>query len=283
MNSDRGRKPTNFNILSEFWESKKDLYTFELSRINSDAQALTYATNQYATNFKTYMKFTVNTRQIKHILRYGVTQVVCSQTTRTKRRKISGWQFEPKTKILQKQTVLDFINEQRIILGIHDTNDIPLAKGKKTDGRYSQWIDDHMVNLVRYQQYMLSFLEHSEGRHKGYSLAPINNIRRQFVSIDINVLYYMMRDGMIIQESWDIFKGMQQDQFLSVFRIEKYNKPGKQVSSFQTDGNHRVHHQMSCKGKHHLIHANLERFCIARIMFIVNSVMYPLECRNKQR
>ena len=116
MKVDHCRKPTNFNILSEFWESKKDLYTLELSRINGDGQALTYITNQYATNFTTYMKFTVNTRPIEHITLWGETNNVFSDKKKDEifgiRSKINGWHFKPKTAMKEEQFLSVFIIEK---------------------------------------------------------------------------------------------------------------------------------------------------------------------------
>ena len=68
-----------------------------------------------------------------------------------------------------------------------------VAKENKTNKRILRWIDDHMVNVIRYQHHVLSFLEHSE--EVRYSFAPINDMRRQFITMDIKVLFDILRDG----------------------------------------------------------------------------------------
>lgn len=257
------------DILEEFWGEKEQFY-FTIGRLKGDYQLITYAVQDYVTAFKN-MKFRVNSFQIEYIKQWGEANNVFTNKKKDEihdiRSKVNGWNFEMKTNILEKEGVMTFIDEQRIVLGIHGTkfpitwsrDKLKLSKSvddnETKKQRMSLWIDEHMENVLRYQNHILSYFEQRDVEK--FNMAPICDMRRNFIMIDIAILYDMLKKLDLVQVPRWMFVDVdsKQNQFRDIFKIDKYigskenPKTNKKITSFQTDGIALCIHMEVCKEK----------------------------------
>jgi hypothetical protein len=125
------------------------------------------------------------------------------------------------------EDVLLFIKKQRDLLGIAEDECIT-----KT------WLKKHPRGVLQYQYHMLPFFQ--ERGKKGYTLAPIMSIRHHFLTIDIRVLYMLMKEVELVDCNEKVFRDMADEHFSSVFSVNKLVSPTKKEKTFgnlvETDG-----------------------------------------------
>ena len=69
------------------------------------------------------------------------------------RSKVNGWSFPPtfKTRVLERRDVMDFIREQKEIIGWDNHYNLSWTRDKiKKNSEQKNWMQLHMSNLVKY-------------------------------------------------------------------------------------------------------------------------------------
>jgi hypothetical protein len=120
----------------------------------------------------------------------------------------------------------DFVREQKHILNPPES------------GIDYNWIQKNSSTIVKYFWKILKFLEKNEDSKK-FSIAPIQRIRRHFLTIDSRILYYMMREANLIDSKVTLknFSDNKEEYFGIVFKLHKIRKLSKGQFTYliQTD------------------------------------------------
>ena len=207
--------PTMNKGLKDFYTKHEHLYP-KLERINGDKQAIKYLFNQYMVNFSTYLFTTFMKRQKVFVFEFGKYKELNKEQSYAILCKINNWKCN--VDIIFDDETLNFIDCQRIILNIKD---------EKLDEKH---LKNNLNRVLSYQYIMLFHFEMWES--KVFNIAPIYSFERKFITIDIKVLYFMMKEA-------KIFKGKEKeftkDKFFEVLDIKKLSKK-KLGNIIQTDG-----------------------------------------------
>eukprot|EP00960_Hanusia_phi_P059891 764319-Hanusia_phi.AAC.2 len=232
-----GARESMFPSLNEFWREKHTLYGKTPERIPGDWQAITYLSNQYMTNFTTYLSHTMESRQKKYIKEWFSKEKFDDECYDIETA-INSWNRVQRTNILQNEDVLNFVREQQETLGYTNGQMISWKKERiQGNTPMAKWIKKHLIEIVRYQHRMLCFFENAN--KKTYSLAPVMSVCRHFMTIDMTVLYDMMRECSLVRDSRIDFNKMYKEHFESVFACERFSskiKHGWKFRIIQTDG-----------------------------------------------
>ena len=159
------------------------------------------------------------------------------------RNQVNGWSFPPKTRVLERQDVMDFIREQNEIIGWDNHYNLSWARDKiKKNSEQKKWMLLHMSNLAKYHFSVLRFLEIHDICNR-YTIAPIFQTRKQFIRVDIMGLFYIMDQSGLLQSStggksqcMKNFIQQKHKRFLSVLKLQSNLRKKGTVDSIQTDG-----------------------------------------------
>ena len=244
MGEKRRGNAIQFDILDEFWQEKGNKYLPIQRRKEGDIRVLYYSADQYATNFQNYIFYTMGQKQTRYIKEWGKLNGISSEKEiQDIRNTVNGWSFPPKTRVLERQDVIDFIREQKEIIGWDNHYNLSWARDKiKKNPEQQKWMQLHMPNLVKYHFSVLRFLEIHDISDR-YTIAPIFQIRKQFIRVDIWGLFYIMDQSGLLQyskggKSKCMKKFIQQKhkRFLSVLKLQSNLRKKGTVDSIQTDG-----------------------------------------------
>jgi hypothetical protein len=138
-----------------------------INKVFCNPQFISYAARKYKTNFHNSLFMTLEGRQKLRVRQWCELNRVDKQSINTICRAING--LECRTAPPEAATGL--IAEHRQILG--------LQAGERVN---KAWIQQHMSSVVLYFHHILKMLEDTDS--KRFTLAPISQIGRQFISID---------------------------------------------------------------------------------------------------
>jgi len=202
MGEKRRSNAIKFDILDEFWQEKGNKYPPIQRRKEGDIQVLYYSADQYATNFQNYMFYTIGQKQTRYIKEWGKLNGISSEKEiQDIRSKVNGWSFPPKTRVLERQDIMDFIREQTEAIGWDNDLSLSWKRDKiKKNSDQKKWMQLHMPNLLEFFFLVLRFLEIHDVSDR-YTIAPIFQIRKQFIRVDVVGLFYIMDQSGLLQYS----------------------------------------------------------------------------------
>lgn len=189
--------------LEEVWNNYFTEYP-SIPKIKGDIQAYTYAAKTYQTNFINSLKFTFEKRQKYFIRKWcevnkidssNIYPIICEVN---KRNYISKGELSEKVK--------DFIEIQKETLG----NEEEIT---------TEWIGSHKENVVSYFWVILNYIQQFEDVRK-FTLAPISNIKRHFISIDTKVLFRMLQNIKLFEGNLKTFQSLRNEHFNTIFNLK---------------------------------------------------------------
>ena len=192
-------------IINDVWNSYFKSYP-KIEKIEGLHQYFCYAAKKYKTNFFNSLFMTFNRRQF-----YFIKQYCISRKWKWKKygisiiRAINNW---PDLNCeLNAIDCIDFINNQKLYLG-----NLDYSIDKK-------WLKSNSKSVITYFFNILNDLEKIVDT-KRFSIAPLNHIKRHFITIDTVNLYKLLKDSKCIGKMNKLdFNLMKDDQWGSVFKI----------------------------------------------------------------
>jgi hypothetical protein len=188
-------------------------------------QALTYAAKTYLTNFKNSIVSTFRRRQKALIKTFVEAYRMPKEDIHSLQCGINGW----KCRTPPPDHALDFVHHQRGLLFNPAEGPPPAA------GITDSWLLSHLEQVVKYFWSIQRRLS-QEDKAKKFSLAPVHEIRRHFVTIDTRCLWYMLRNAALFEGSEQTFRTLAEEHWASCFNWRGLCPNGEFANMVQTDG-----------------------------------------------
>lgn len=153
-----------------------------IERQRGDCQAILMASSRYKVNFMNSLHVPFFVRQEKFIRTWLEIQGLSLSRTEKNhiRCEINGW-VKRKRKSELPQNVLDFISEQRCLLGT------------PKEGIHEKWLKNNASNVLSYYYSILEFYtQHEKGRK--FRMAPLCQIKYHFLTVDNTVLFEIIKN-----------------------------------------------------------------------------------------
>jgi hypothetical protein len=207
-------------LVKEVWDSFFASFPVD-APVNGDSQTYAYIAKNYAVSFMNSLQFCFEKRQQMYIKQWLKKNNLDEKAWHPIRCSVNNWTCQ--TPPLPEAQ--DFIQSQRAILNPPE------------EGINSLWIKNNSCSIVKYFWNILQFLDEIPDAKK-FTLAPLHRIGRHFLTIDTEILYYLMKDAKLFDESIskENFRKDRDTYYRHIFKYQKLCRRGEFTYTIQTDG-----------------------------------------------
>ena len=196
------------------------------TRYQGDRNSIVRASEQYITNFKTFLETTFKSTQNKFLYLWCERNGLDEREASLIRHLINGWDIKNHYTVSEK--VYTLISFHRKILYL------------EKDSRISSvWIKKNYKTVIVYFSIISKYLE--KHNRKAINLAPICKIRSKFLYIDTEVIYGILKELKIVNSNYTTFDSLRDHQWESIFKIKNYLTRKQRINfkfsgTIETDG-----------------------------------------------
>ena len=239
------RTDNKYPTLQRFWSEKRHLFV-DLCRIRGDSQAIVFAANQYGTNFYQDLKANFTNRLEKFIAEFCKGELHINHQQEIEDVKNVLFQrkdYELKTEVFNRnnsQQIGTFIDHMKQLIGLSGDEDLFSFKYDKFDHR----LQKNLFEIIETHMFMLKFFEDRGLSKKTFKAAPMSKFGRKHLTIDNDVMYYILKEANSLKPGEDKKSFMRIDQtlensknFRRIFDCSNlFRDQREEITSITTDG-----------------------------------------------
>ena len=203
----------------EVWNSSFADFPVDASTIG-DTQTYAYIAKTYAVAFSNSLQFCFEKRQKLYIVEWLKKKNLDKNLWHSIRCAVNNWKCKSSPPVEAEE----FIQSQRSLLNPPD------------EGISLKWININSCSIVQYYWNILQFLD-DVPEAKKFSLAPLHRITRHFLTVDTEILFYLMKEAQLLDDSISkkAFRKDREFYYQQIFKYQKLNR-GEFTYTVQTDG-----------------------------------------------
>jgi hypothetical protein len=205
--------------VKEVWSTNFNGFPVDPSTIG-DTQTYVCIAKAYAVAFLNSLQFCFEKRQKLYIVEWLKKKNLDKNLWHSIRCAVNNW----KCKSPPPTEAEEFINSQRSLLN------------PPSEGISIKWIKNNPCSVVKYFFNILQFLDEIPEAKK-FSLAPLHRITRHFLTIDTEILYYLMKEAKLLDDSISkqAFRKEREFYYQKIFKYQSLSR-GEFTYTVQTDG-----------------------------------------------